>query len=82
MSRYGHFNEVYALKLQMEGEGNTPLSLEVRLSIHMCATCKDTGTMGLRLERRLEGPTDENYYKKCVHARVFSVHEHIFSKTG
>ena len=50
---HGYFSEVYSLELQMEGEGDTLRSLEAKLSI-----CQDTGTMGLRLKRRVEGPTD------------------------
>ena len=51
---HGYFSEVYGLELQMEGEGDTLPSLEARFSL-----CSRTGTMGLRLKRRAEGPTDE-----------------------
>ena len=49
-----YFSEVYGLELQMEGQGDALPSLEARLSL-----CSKTGTMGLRLKRRAEGPTDE-----------------------
>ena len=51
---HGYFSEVYQLELQMEGEGSTLPSLEARLNL-----CAETGTVGLRLKRRAEGPTDE-----------------------
>ena len=51
LSYHGYFNEVYALELHMEGEGDTLPSLEACLSLY-----QDMGTMGLRLKRRVEGP--------------------------
>ena len=51
---HGYFSQVYALQLQMEREGDTLPSLEARLTI-----CKDTGTMGRRLKRSIEGLADE-----------------------
>ena len=51
---HGYFSAVYELELQMEGEWDKLPKLEARLS-----RCKETGTMGLRLNRRAEGPTDE-----------------------